>query len=79
MPEHCVREAFRVRMRATGSGIRIRARLDGRLVRSKRGKRLSFRVSAVHAGPGRHVVRGTATDRFGRRASKSRGFKVCER
>jgi hypothetical protein len=78
MPERCVREAFRVRMKATGSGIRIRARLDGRLVRSKRGKRLSMRVSAVHAGPGRHRVSGTAIDRFGRRAKKSRRFRVCE-
>ena len=51
--------------------------LDGRLIRKTGRHHLTVTISAGHAKPGRHRVTATATDRFGRRASKSRTFVRC--
>ena len=77
VPKRCVSRRFRVRVTAKGSGLSLVVKIDRRRVRSTKRKKLAFWVSAGHAAPGRHRLSVRATDRFGRRASRSAKFTRC--
>jgi hypothetical protein len=73
----CTNARFRATATATGSGTRIVMRLDGEVVGRTRGKQLSVGIPAGKLAPGRHVVSATVTDRFGRKATRTRTFRRC--
>jgi hypothetical protein len=77
-PQQCVTRKFQVTARSTGARVTMTITLDGRLVRTTRAPSITVTISGSRAKPGRHTILATATDRFGRRASRSRQFVRCE-
>jgi hypothetical protein len=76
-PQQCVRRKFQVTATSTGSGVTLTVGVDGHVVRSSRGRRITLTISAGHTKPGRHSIAAAATDRFGRRATAVRQFVRC--
>ncbi|MEA2375187.1 MAG: hypothetical protein QOD53_1650 [Thermoleophilaceae bacterium] len=77
VPKRCVTRRFRVRVRATGSGLSLVMKVDKRTVRTTKRKKLRLSISVRHVKPGNHRLRVQATDRFGRRAGRSAKFTRC--
>jgi hypothetical protein len=79
LPRGCASRGFRLRIRI-GDRSRLRGaqvRLDGRLVRTTKRKRLRLRVPARTLRAGRHRVTVVARDSPGNRARKSVRFRRC--
>jgi hypothetical protein len=76
-PGACVNRAFSARVRATGAGVRTVVKRDKRVLLATRDPDFKVRVAVRKLKAGRHVVRATATDRFGRRAIRTRAFNRC--
>jgi hypothetical protein len=73
----CVSRGFYAHVKATGARVRIVVKRDGRVVRSTRDPTFKVRIHVRKLKAGRHTVRATVTDRFGRRAIRSRAFTRC--
>jgi hypothetical protein len=73
----CVSKSFVARVRATGDRVRTVVRRDKRVLTSTRNKTFKVRIGVRKLKAGRHTVRAVATDRFGRRAIRSRAFERC--
>jgi hypothetical protein len=76
-PGGCVTHRFKLHVAATGARIRVTVKLDRRVIRRTGRHHLTVTIRAGRAKPGRHRVTAIATDRFGRRASRSRTFVRC--
>jgi phosphatidylinositol-3-phosphatase len=76
-PGACVSHGFNARVVASGARVRTVVRRDGRLLRATRKRKFDVRIGVRKLKAGRHTVRATATDRFGRRATRSRAFNRC--
>ena len=76
-PPGCVDHRFQLRVSATGTGITVTVKLDKRLINSTTKHQFMQTIRAGRAKPGTHHITATATDRFGRRAAKSRTFVRC--
>jgi hypothetical protein len=76
-PGVCVRRSFLARVRATGDRVRTVVRRDKRVLTSTQNKTFKVRIGVRKLKAGRHTVRAVATDRFGRRAIRSRAFERC--
>ncbi|MEA2369293.1 MAG: hypothetical protein QOH38_2011 [Thermoleophilaceae bacterium] len=77
LPTPCIRKRFRVRIHAGGSGITSVVRLDKRRLKTSHAHHFRVRIHARRLKPGRHRLRVTVTDRFGRQATRSRKFRRC--
>ena len=77
VPHHCVERAFTARI-----GIRsnktpsVKVRRDGRLLASRRSKKLKVRVGIADLESSRHRLTVTASN--GRSSAKSASFRVCD-
>jgi hypothetical protein len=76
-PSVCVDRAFFARVEATGAGLRIVVKRDRRVLLTTRDPDFKVRVPVRKLKAGRHTVRATATDRFGRRVLQTRAFTRC--
>jgi phosphatidylinositol-3-phosphatase len=77
LPSPCIRKRFRVRVHANGAGITTVVKLDRAKLKTSHAHHFRVRIHARRLEPGRHRLRVTTTDRFGRRATKSRRFRRC--
>jgi hypothetical protein len=79
VPHRCVAHSFRARVSISASrGVgRARAALDGRTLRRSGRRRFSVGVKAGKLRRGRHRLTVTATDRLGKPARRTVGFKRC--
>jgi hypothetical protein len=79
VPRRCVRRAFRVRVRIRERSTlrRVSVRLDGRVRRTTRGTRITFRVPVGALRPGRHLLSIVARDAAGNRARRTARFRRC--
>jgi hypothetical protein len=73
----CVDRRFYARVKAHGARVRTVVKRDKRVLRATRAHKFKVRIKVRKLKAGRHTVRATVTDRFGRRASRSRAFTRC--
>jgi hypothetical protein len=76
-PPGCARTAFTAQVSATGTGTSTVVKRDAHVLRSTRERSFNVRIGVRKLKAGRHTVRATVTDRFGRRATRSRAFTRC--
>jgi hypothetical protein len=76
-PPGCARHRFYARVRVTGTGLHTVVELDKRKLRTASAHKFRVRIDVKGLGAGKHVVRATVTDRFGRTATGKRSFVRC--
>jgi hypothetical protein len=74
----CIRRRFFARVTARGTRLTTVVRLDGRKLRKAHAHEFRVRIHARRLKAGRHRVRATVIDKFGRRLSRSRDFRRCQ-
>jgi phosphatidylinositol-3-phosphatase len=77
VPKPCFRKRFRVRVHAGGAAPRTVVKLDKRTLKSTRARHFRVRIHARRLKPGKHRLRVTVTDKFGRQAKASRTIRRC--
>jgi hypothetical protein len=73
----CAHKRFYAQVSATGTGIHTVVKRDKRVLRSSGRRTFRVRIHVRKLKAGRHTVRATVTDRFGRRAIRARSFTRC--
>ena len=76
-PPGCARTGFSANVAVNGTGVRTVVARDGHVLRRTRLRSFTVRIDVRKLKAGRHTVRATATDRFGRRAIQTRAFNRC--
>ena len=79
VPRHgCVSGEMTVRVRTNAAGPRtVTVKLDGHRVKRSHKLRFSFTIHAASLSAGKHRLFASATDRFGRHATRRRTFHRC--
>jgi hypothetical protein len=77
VPTKCFRKRFRVRIHAGGARPTTVVKLDKRRLKRTHARHFRVRIHARRLKPGKHRLRVTVTDKFGRQAKKSRQFRRC--
>ncbi len=79
VPRRCVNSGFTARVGIRSNKLRkVDVRRDGRLIASRRGRKLRVRVSAHELEPGGHRLSVRALDASNRSKTKSATFRVCD-
>ncbi|HKP91251.1 MAG TPA: alkaline phosphatase family protein [Thermoleophilaceae bacterium] len=76
-PPGCARRPFGANVAVNGAGIHTVVKRDSRVLRRTGLRSFSVRINVRKLKAGRHTVRATATDRFGRRVQRTRAFSRC--
>jgi hypothetical protein len=69
---------IRANVSAQGGLSRVRITLDGRTIKTQKSGKVRLTISVKKLNPGVHTVKVIATDRAGKRTTRTLHFRVCK-